>query len=214
MALTIYGAARTRTSRVLWMAEELGLAYRHEQLVPQKGETRTPAFLALNPMGRVPAIDDDGLIVWESLAINLHLARKYGAAGSDDRPALGPRDLGEDALMTQWTLWTATELEPGAHDVVVQTINLPEAQRDPAKRDLALAGLARALGALDTALAQGGGHLVGGRFTVADLNAACAAFYLRAAPDALAAYPKVADWYTAATARPAFLRMIAMREAG
>jgi glutathione S-transferase len=214
MALTIYGAARTRTSRVLWMAEELGLGYRHEKLVPQKGETRTPAFLALNPMGRVPAIDDDGLIVWESLAINLYLARKYGAAGSAGQPALGPRDLGEEALMTQWTLWTATEFEPGTHDVVVQTINLPEDQRDAAKRDLALAALARPLGALNVALGLGGGHLVGGRFTVADLNAACAAFYLRAVPEALAAYPEVAGWYAATTARPAFQRMLALRQAG
>ncbi len=214
MALTIYGAARTRTSRVLWIAEELGLAYRHEKLAPQKGETRTAAFLALNPMGRVPAIDDDGLIVWESLAINLHLARKYGAAASAGGPALGPRDLGEEALMTQWTLWTATEFEPGAHDVVVQTINLPEDQRDPAKRDLALAALARPLGALNTALGLGGGHLVGGRFTVADLNAACAAFYLRAVPHAFAACPNVAGWYAATTARPAFQRMLALRDAG
>jgi glutathione S-transferase len=208
MALTIYGIARTRTSRVLWMVEELGLAYRHEKLAPAAGDTRAPAFLALNPMGRVPAIDDDGLIVWESLAINLHLARKYGQASG-----IGPRDLGEDAVMGQWTLWAATEFEPGAHDVVVQTINLPVEARDPAKRDAALVGLERALRALDTALERGGGHFVGDRFTVADLNVACIAFYLRAAEGALAPYPMVAAWYRAITSRPAFQRMIALREA-
>jgi glutathione S-transferase len=209
MPLTIYGIARTRTSRVLWMTEELGIPYRHEKLAPQKGDTRTAAFLALNPMGRVPTIDDDGLIVWESLAINLHLARRYGAASG-----IGPRDLGEEALMTQWTLWTATEFEPGTHEVVVHTINLPEEQRDTARRDLALAGLARPLGALNVALEHGGGFLAGGRFTVADLNAVCAAFYLRAVPDAFKTYPAVGDWYAATTARPAFQRMLAMRDEG
>lgn len=208
MALTIYGIARTRTSRVLWLAEELGLSYRHEKLAPAAGDTRRPEFLALNPMGRVPAIDDDGLILWESLAINLHLARKYGRASG-----LGPRDGDEDALMGQWTLWAATEFEPGAHEVVVQTINLPPEQRSAARRDAALVGLDRPLRALDSALAKGGGYLVGGRFTVADLNAACIAFYLRAAEGALAPYPAVDAWYRAATQREGFRRMIALREA-
>lgn len=209
MALTIYGIARTRTSRVLWMAEELGLSYRHEKIAPAGGGTRSPEFLAINPMGRVPAIDDDGLVVWESMAINLHLARRYGAADG-----LGPRDIAEDALMGQWTLFAATEFEPDAHEVVVQTVNLPPAERDAAKRDAALKRLERPLGALETALARSGGHLVGRRFTVADLNVACVAFYLRAAEGALSPYPAVAAWYAAATARPAFKRMIALREAG
>ena len=209
MALTIYGIARTRTARVLWMAEELGLSYRHEKIAPAGGGTRSPEFLAINPMGRVPAIDDDGLILWESLAINLHLARRHGAASG-----IGPKDLAEDALMGQWTLWAATEAEPDAHEVVVQTVNLPPEQRSREARDAALARLERPLKALDGALARGGGHLVGGRFTVADLNCACIAFYLRAAEGALAPYPAVEAWYAAATGRPAFRRMIALREAG
>jgi glutathione S-transferase len=209
MTLVIYGIARTRTSRVLWMAEELGLPYRHEKLAPAAGDTRAPAFLSLNPMGRVPAIDDNGLIVTESLAINLHLARAYGVAAG-----LGPRDLAEEALMTQWTVWTAAEFEPGCHDVLVETVNRPAGERDPAKRDAVLARLQRPLGALEAALSRGDGFLVGGRFTAADLNVACVAWYLRAAEGALASFPVIAAWYAAATARPAFARMMALREAG
>jgi glutathione S-transferase len=209
MALTIYGIARTRTSRVLWMAEELAIPYRHEKLAPAAGDTRTPAFLAINPMGRVPAIDDDGLVVTESMAINLHLARAHGG-----RLGLGPRDIGEEALMTQWTVWAVAEFEPNAHEVLVHTLNLPPAERDASRRDAALAALERPLSALESALARGGGHLVGGRFTVADLNVACVAFYLRAAEGALASCPCVAAWYAAATARPAFSRMMALRDAG
>jgi glutathione S-transferase len=209
MTLVIYGIARTRTSRVLWMAEELGLSYRHEKLAPAAGDTRAPAFLAVNPMGQVPAIDDGGLIVTQSLAINLHLARRYGGANG-----LGPRDLAEEAVMTQWTVWAAADFEPGAHDVLLETFNKPPDQRDHAKRDTALAGLDRALSALETALSLGDGYLVGGRFTVADLNVACVAFYLRAAEGVFARHPAIAAWYAAATARPAFQRMLALREAG
>ncbi len=208
MALTIYGIARTRTSRVLWMAEELGIPYRHEKLAPAAGDTHTPAFLAINPMGRVPAIDDGGLRVSESMAINLHLARAHGGA-----TGLGPRDIGEEALVTQWTVWAVAELEPNAHEVLVHTLNLPPERRDPMRRDAALQALARPLACLETALRDGDGHLVGGRFTVADLNVACVVFYLRGADGALAAYPAIEAWYSAATARPAFARMMALREA-
>ena len=208
MSLTIFGIARTRTSRVLWMAEELGVPYQHEKVAPATGDTRTPAFLARNPMGRVPAIDDDGLVVWESLAINLHLARKYGQASG-----LGARDAGEEALLGQWTIWAATELEPFTHVVQVHSFNLPAEQRDPAAIDAALSALGRPLGALEVALRKGGGHLVGGRFTVADLNVMTIIFYLRTRLDALSGYPHVAVWYHQVTERAAYQRMIALREA-
>ncbi|MGL4243583.1 MAG: glutathione S-transferase family protein [Beijerinckiaceae bacterium] len=208
MAITIYGIARTRTARALWMLEELGLPYRHEKVAPAGGGTRTAEFLALNPLGQVPVLDDDGVVVAESLAIALHLARTHGKGG------LGPRGSAEEAAMLQWTLFAGASLEPPAHDVLVQTINLPEPQRDAAKLTSALASLERPLAGLNEALLRGGGHLVGGRFTVADLNVACVVWYLRAVPSALDATPAVKAWYDAATSRPAFQRMLALREAG
>jgi glutathione S-transferase len=208
VTITIYGIARTRTSRALWMLEELGIPYRHEKIAPAEGGTRTDTFLAINPLGQVPVLDDDGVIVCESLAITLHLARTH------DRDELGPRNVAEDAAMLQWTLFAGASLEPAAHDVVVQTINLPEAERDTGKLGGALASLKRPLEGLDAALLRGGGYLVGERFTVADLNVACVIWYLRAVPTALDATLNVKAWHAAATARPAFQRMMAMREAG
>src|SRR6185437_3394897 len=79
MPLKIYGVARSRTFRTLWMAKELGLDYEHVKIDFATGDTRTPAHLALNPNGHVPVIDDDGFVLWESMAINLYLAKKYGA---------------------------------------------------------------------------------------------------------------------------------------
>ncbi|MBM3522890.1 MAG: glutathione S-transferase family protein [Alphaproteobacteria bacterium] len=207
MPLKIYGIPRTRTARTLWMAHELGIPYELVRTAPPDGDTRKPAFLAINPNGQVPTIDDDGLVLWESLAINLYLAKRHGGP-------LAPRDLREDAQMTMWTVWAGTTFEPDAHEVVVHTINLPPEKRDATKLASSIEKLQAPLRALETSLSAGGGHLVGNRFTVADLNVACVAFYLRAAPQALAGFPAVAAWYRAATDRAAFKTMIALREKG
>ena len=205
--LTIYGIARTRTSRTLWMAHELGVPYRHVKTSKLDGSTVTPEFLALNPNARVPTIDDDGVVVWESVAINLYLAKRCGGP-------LAPRDLAEDAHMTMWSVWAMTELEPEAHEVLLHTLNLPEAERKPARIAHAMENLRRPMLVLETALTKGNGYLVGGRFTVADINAAGVVFYLRGAPDALNGWPAIAKWYRAATERPAFKTMMKLREEG
>jgi glutathione S-transferase len=92
--LKIYGTSRSRANRVIWMAEELGISY--ETISVDLSAPRDPAFLAVNPNGRLPAIDDDGFHLFESMAINLYLAKKHGGP-------LTPRDLGEDAKMIQWS---------------------------------------------------------------------------------------------------------------
>ena len=75
--LKIYGIPRSRAFRTLWMAKELGIEYENVPIDMGKGETRTPEYLAINPNGHIPAIDDDGFVLWESMAINLYLARRY-----------------------------------------------------------------------------------------------------------------------------------------
>ena len=99
--LTICGVYRSRAARAIWLANELGLAFKHVpvmQLYRLSGEaakttlnTRSPEFLKVNPNGHIPAIDDDGLVLGESLAINLYLAKKHGPAGSR-RPRGRPDD--------------------------------------------------------------------------------------------------------------------------
>ena len=75
--IRIYGSARSRGVRTLWMAGELGLEYEHLDYAPRSPATRTPEYLALNPNARVPTIDDDGFVLSESMAINLYLSKKY-----------------------------------------------------------------------------------------------------------------------------------------
>ena len=93
MTLRIYGAPRSRTFRVMWAAEELGLPYENIPVDFAEG-SKQPAFLAINPNGRIPAIDDEGFVLFESLAINMYLAKKHGGASSTPprrrtRPACG-----------------------------------------------------------------------------------------------------------------------------
>jgi len=103
--LRIYGVARTRAFRAIWMAKELGLEYEHIPIETGAAGARKPDYLAINPNGRLPSIDDDGFILWESLAINLYLAKKHGR--------LCPATLEGEARAWQWCLWAANEVERG-----------------------------------------------------------------------------------------------------
>ena len=138
MALKIYGVARSRAFRNLWMAKELGLDYEHVKVDFATGETRTPAHLALNPNGHVPVIDDDGFVLWESMAINLYLAKKYGAG------KLYPTRLDDEARAWQWSFWGMTEVERPVLTALFNRAILPEDKRDAAAADAAEKQLRRA----------------------------------------------------------------------
>src|SRR6516164_3105308 len=131
MALKIYGVARSRTFRTLWMAKELGLDYEHLKVDFATGETRAPAHLALNPNGHIPVIDDDGFVLWESMAINLYLAKKYSAA------RLYPTGLEHGAQAWQWSFWGMTEVERPLLAALLNRAVYPEAERDAAAADAA-----------------------------------------------------------------------------
>jgi glutathione S-transferase len=76
--IRLYGTSNTRAFRPLWMLEELGLPFEHVKLDFAKGETRSADFLRLNPNGHVPVLVDGDLVLFESMAINLYLAERYG----------------------------------------------------------------------------------------------------------------------------------------
>ncbi len=206
MTLKIYGVLRSRASRNVWLARELGIPF--EQVPVIQGyrladparphaplNTTSPAFRAVNPNGLIPTMDDDGFVLHESLAINLYLAKKHGGP-------LAPRDLREDALMTSWALWAATECEPHTIQILYHRMAKPPEERDPAIAAAAVATLARPFSVLDAALKAGGGFLVGGRFTVADCQRGRVIRYALPAPELFAAAPAVKAWLEACHARP------------
>ena len=196
MALKIYGVARSRAFRTLWMAGELGIPYEHVKIDFADGGTRRPEYLAINPNGHVPAIDDDGFKLWESMAINLYLAKKYGSG-----IGLYPQSLEDEARVWQWSFWGMTEVERPALTVLLNRIG-PEDRRDAAAADEAERALAAPLKVLDAAVA-GSPYLLGDKFTVADLNVASILAWARQARVNLAAVPKAEMWLKACHDRPA-----------
>lgn len=209
--MTLYGVLRSRASRNVWLAYEAGLEFAHVPVIQVYRpaptpmlNTRSPEFLAVNPNAQIPTLVDGELVLSESLAINLYLAKRYGGA-------LGPADLAEDGLMAMWALWAATGVEPHSIEVLYNRAGKPPAERDAAKADAAVEALRAPFAVLDQALAATG-FLVGGRFTVADINTAEIIRYALPAPELFEAAPHVRAWMTACHARPAFLRMMAERE--
>lgn len=193
--ITLYGSLHSRANRCAWMLRELGVDFRHEPTNFQDGSTRRPEFLRINPNGRVPALDDDGFVLFESLAINLYLAKKFGGP-------LAPTDPAEDALMAQWSLWVENEIEkPLLLASANQMLFQPEA-RSVEERDLAMRKLDRPFRVLDDHLVTRD-FLLGERFTAADLNVASVmTLALRTDLD-LAPWPRLAAWLRKCLHRPA-----------
>ncbi len=210
--LTIYGVYRSRASRNIWLAEELGIPFRqvpviqHYRTVPAGMlHTQSPEFLKINPGGLIPSIDDDGLVLHESLAINLYLARKYGGP-------VAAANVAEEGQIAMWSLWAATGVEPHAINILYHRLGNPTGAKDPKIADAAVEALKGPFAVLDKALAKSG-WLVGDRFTVADLNAAEIVRYAQPAPELFEAAPRVKAWLAACQSRPAFKRMWAARDA-
>lgn len=213
--LTIYGVYRSRASRNYWMAGELGIPFKS---VPVKQSyrlvdpladdapinTKSASFLAVNPMGLIPAIEDDGLVLTESLANNLYLARKYGGP-------LAPADIREEGLMGNWTMWAATEVEPHAVRIILTyDAGTEKTDEGKAKVATAVAALGKAFAFLEKHL-EGRDHIVGDRFTVADLNVAEVFRYAMSQTDLFDRHPKVTAWLARCQSRPAFKAMMEVR---
>ena len=199
--LRIYGSARSRGVRTLWMAAELGLEYEQMDYAPRSPATRTPEYLALNPNGRVPTISDDGFVLSESMAINLYLAKKHGR--------LYPADAKNEALAWQWCFWETDRLDRQLTTYANNSFVLPEAQRDAAAAKAAWDEIAPALDVLEIALGKAQ-WLAGSDFSVADLNVAAA--MVRALSFDIGKWPKVNAWLHRCWDRPAGQKALAMRQ--
>jgi glutathione S-transferase len=201
--LKIYGIARTRAFRTLWMAEELGLDYEHIVIETGPAGARQADYLAVNPNGRLPAIDDDGFIMWESLAINIYLAKKH-ATGT-----LYPATPQGEAKVAQWSLWAANEIERATNVWSFHAERLPPPERDPKIAAAAIELLGPPFRVLDRTL-SGQPYLLGGAFSVADLNVAAVA--LRSIAMDLSATPHYRDWLRRCYDRPAAQKVSRMRK--
>jgi glutathione S-transferase len=215
--LTIYGVYRSRATRNIWLADELGIAFKHVPVIQANRvadplaadaqlNTASPAFLKVNPGGQIPSIDDDGFVMHQSLAINLYLARKHGGP-------LAAANLAEEGLMAMWTLWAGGDVEPHTIQVLYNLVAKPPAERDAKLAAASIEALKRPFATLDMHLAANGGYVVGHRFTVADINVAEVIRYAMPAKELFEAAANVANWLAACQARPAFKAMMVKRDA-
>jgi glutathione S-transferase len=200
--LRIHGSARSRAQRTLWMAFELGIPFEHDDLLPRSPGTKTPEFLALNPNARLPVIEDDGLVLYESMAINFYLAKKHNSP-------LYPSNPRGEALALQWSFWETDRLDRQLANYLTHSGGLPEPERDKAIADGAWADVEPAMDALNGVLGKAP-WLAGPEFSIADLNVAAALW--RALAMDLSRWPAVRDWLARCWDRPAAKKARAMRE--
>lgn len=182
--LKLYGGARSRASIVQWYLEELGVPYEFVMLDLAAGAHLQPDYLAINPVGKVPAIVDGDLQLWESGAILLYLAEKYGPSVS----------LEQRAEYAQWSLFGNATLGPGI---------FIEASREKEKP--------RLFKALNDRLSQQP-YLMGESFTVADVAVGSILAYipmmLKIGYDD---YPAIQAYVQRLVERPAFQKTIGGR---
>ena len=192
--IQLYGIPVSRAQRSLWALEEIGVEYEN---IPTHfiGESKTPEHLARNPNGRVPVLVDGDLMLWESMAINLYLARKYDGG-------LQPKNTADEARAVQWSFWGMTELEAGLMQILLNRVMLPEDQRDAAKVEASDEALQRPLTVLDAHLADRP-YLLGGEFTIADLNVASVLSWASFVGLDLSSFPRAKRWFDACMGRPA-----------
>ncbi|MEE8433910.1 MAG: glutathione S-transferase family protein [bacterium] len=200
--ITLYGVPRSRTLRCLWMLEEVGVPYQLEKVVSSDGGKNSPEYTAINPNQKIPALRDGDLVLWESLAINQYLAEKYGGA-------LWPETPEARGLAYQWGLWALGELDPYLSTALYHRLLASEENRDEEMAAQAEATLQKPLGVLNAAL-ESHAFLLGGVFTIADLNVASVVSWAPWARLNLTPFPAAAAWLNGCLERPASKKALAM----
>jgi glutathione S-transferase len=221
----LYGTANSRAFRSLWMLEELGAVYEHVGSDIANGDTRTPEFLAINPNGHVPVLADGDLQLWESMAINLYLARRFGKA------PFWPECEAERARVVQWSFWAVTECEQHGFTVLFrrggeQFSRWREWTRSEAFRVThpgavvpSEASAAAAEAALQApfrvlnAQLRDRDYILGSAFSAADLNVASVLVSALLARVDLSPHPELAAWLAQCASRPAVAKAAAGRAA-
>jgi glutathione S-transferase len=191
--IKLFGLAASRAVRVIWMLQELKLAFEHDPISFSDARLKDSPYVDLNPNARIPSLVVDGFAIYESLAINQYLVEKFGGP-------LAPKNAEERGLVAQWSLWAMTEVDKDITTWAFNALIKPEAERDARAASLALESLQRPLASLERSLFNKE-FLMGDRFTVADLNVA-ATLYRGLAMD-LSAYPQVSRWLKSCWSREA-----------
>ncbi len=204
-----------RTQKVLWTLAEIGLDFDFTLASGVMGAgghvargntpfgvVDTPEYRALNPNGRIPTIDDDGYVLWESNAICRYLVMQYAAH------AMYGNDVRTFASATRWQDFENNELLPPQHELVMELVRLPPEQRSAANLAAARAAFVKKLAIVEAQLARSA-FIVGDRFTFGDIPIGIRVHRWVLLEAERPAFPNIERWYSGIVQRPAFQRFTA-----
>jgi glutathione S-transferase len=199
--ITLYASPHSPNSRkVHWALEEMGVPYTYKNVDLMKREQKQPDFLKLNPNGRVPVIDDDGFILYESNAILWYLADKHGHG------VIVPDDVSERALIDQWMWWQASDFGPGIGRPWLMKLRERFGQAlDAARHKEHLETATAPIALLENHLASHS-YVVADRFSIADIALAESYGLADAAGISRAELPHLNAWHARLAERPAFIK--------
>ena len=194
--LRIWGRiSSVNVQKVVWTADELGIAYERKDAGGAFGIVATPEYKRMNPNSLVPLIEEDGFVLWESNAIVRYFAAKH-APGT-----LWPDDLRRRADVDRWMDWQATTFTPAMRDAFWQLVRVPAEKRDAAAIEASRSASEKAAAVLEGHLA-GRQFVSGDAFSPADIVLGCAAHRWLNLPLAREPRPHMERWYASLKSRP------------
>jgi glutathione S-transferase len=208
--LKIWGRANSsNVQKVLWVCEELGLAFERIDIGGIFGGDKEPPYLALNPNGVIPTIEDGGLVLWESNTILRYLAAKHADAPKA-RGTLLPADPARRADMERWMDWQLSVLAQPMSTMFWNLIRLPPEKRDAAAVEAARQKAAAAWDILDRHLAERT-YVGGANFTVGDIPVGIMAWrWLHLPIERPAGQAHLNAWIHRLLARPGYQKYVAL----
>jgi glutathione S-transferase len=202
--LKIWGRLSSiNVQKVIWCAGDLGCPYERAEAGGAFGVVDTPAYGRLNPNRKVPVIEHDGFVLWESSAILRYLCALHPESG------LVPESIRGRAECDRWMDWQATELTPVMRDAFMQLVRTPPGQREPAVIQASATQTESMMAILDDALA-GKRFVAGEDFTMADIPLACAVHRWRGLPLERISRPNVDKWFERAAKRRGAMTVLSL----
>jgi glutathione S-transferase len=200
--LKIWGRNNSiNVQKVMWAVGELGLAHERIDIGGQFGKNKEPAYLAMNPNGLVPTLEEDGFTLWESNAIVRYLAARYGAG------TLEPADPRARARAGQWMDWQVSVAAPAIHATFWGLVRTPPEQRDHAAIDASKAKTTEAMKILDAQLGKTR-FVADEAFSMGDIPVGLIAYRYRKLVPERPALPHLERWFAEIEQREAFRKHV------
>jgi len=197
--LKIWGRATSiNVQKAMWAIGELALPHQRIDVGGPYGKNNEPAYLAMNPNGLVPTLEeDDGFLLWESNSIVRYLAAKYGAG------TLEPADLRTRASANRWMDWQLTVCGPAIHGLFWGLIRTPPEKRDPAHIEASREKTTAAMRILDAQLGKTK-YVAGDSFSMGDIPVGLIAYRYRRLVEERTGLDNLERWFVGLEQRPAF----------